>query len=113
MMTFARPVVALALLTSVSACMNLEKLPPVAANRETMLESARQRDPLFPDGITKKLTVFADIGQLKTTKGTYEVVDCRAVLTGMLAPRGQSWLSFHDQKGTWISSIRVEPMIRP
>jgi hypothetical protein len=81
--------------------------------RDIMLKSARQHNRSFPDGNKTRLTVFADIGSIKTKNGTFEVVECRAVTSGMLAPRGQSWLSFHDENGIYVSSIGTEPMIRP
>lgn len=72
--------------------------------REVMLASARTNDKRFPDGREVALTQFAYIGTVTTKDGLIRVVACRAVMTGMLSPRGQSWLSLHAKDGAFVSS---------
>jgi hypothetical protein len=72
--------------------------------RETMLASARANDVWFPDGEGKVLTQFAYIGTVETQEGLIRVVSCRSIITGMLSPRGQSWLSFHADDGEFLAS---------
>src|SRR6185503_13861634 len=57
--------------------------------RSSLLASARRSDPDFPDGRDVLLTHFSHVGQLVSSKGeVVYVADRRAVLAGMLAPRG-------------------------
>jgi hypothetical protein len=75
-----------------------------------MLRSGQQDDPLFPDGTQKVLTQFAYIGDVTTADGTkLRVVAAQSVITGMLAPRGQAWLSVHDARGGFIGEHAIDP----
>ncbi|MCU1226625.1 MAG: hypothetical protein JWQ42_4718, partial [Edaphobacter sp.] len=65
--------------------------------RGHMLQAAEHTDRDFPDGTQRKLTQFAYIGDVTTSDGSiFRIVAARSVITGMLAPRGQAWLSVHD-----------------
>lgn len=72
--------------------------------REVMLSSANANDRTFPEGKEVALTHFAYIGTVTTSLGLIRVVACRSVIANMPSPRGQAWLSFHSEDGTWISS---------
>lgn len=76
--------------------------------RQQMLESSRREDPHFPDGAQQKLTQFAYIGDVKTKSSTLRVVWVRSVLTGMPAPRGETWLSFFDEHGHFIGRKPID-----
>ncbi len=70
--------------------------------REKMLVSVKAKDPDFPDGNAVKLTHFSYFGTVHTREGIYYVAYLRAVLTGMLAPRGISYLEFFDHQLNWV-----------
>ena len=74
--------------------------------RAALLEAAREDDPHFPDGRDVILTHFSHIGELRTARGERILVaDQRAVLAGMLAPRGQNRISFFDERLHYLGSI--------
>jgi len=74
--------------------------------RSALLEAARDGDPRFPDGKNVILTHFSHVGDLRTAHGKrIYVADQRAVLAGMLAPRGQNRISFFDERLVYLGSI--------
>lgn len=74
--------------------------------RAALLEAARNGDPYFPDGENVILTHFSQVGELWTDRGgRIFVADQRAVLAGMLAPRGQNRISFFDERLVYLGSI--------
>jgi len=77
--------------------------------RTQMLRASRQSDPNFPDGTHRKLTQFAYIGDVAAKGVTLHVVAARSVITGMLAPRGQAWLSFYDVRGGFVGEHAINP----
>src|SRR5262245_1305187 len=75
--------------------------------RAALLASAEKSDPDFPDGRNSVLTHFSHVGQLVTTSGdVIYVADRSAVLAGMLAPRGQNFITFFDQQFRYLGKIR-------
>src|SRR5690606_9407757 len=75
-----------------------------ATMREVMLDSAKRLSPNFPNGNDTKLTSFAYLGDVETPDGLVRVVLCRSIITGMLSPRGQSWVAFFDANGHWLAN---------
>jgi hypothetical protein len=73
--------------------------------RLRLLAEARRSDPDFPDGRWGKLTHFVHVGTLETSDGPISVVDRRAVLTGMLSPRGQNYITFFDRDEKYLGKI--------
>ena len=73
--------------------------------RSLLLASAMAQDPDFPDGKDVQLTRFAYIGAVDTPDGPVHVVERLAVLTGMLAPRGQPHLDFYDKDYRLLASF--------
>lgn len=74
--------------------------------RAALLEAARDGDPRFPDGRNVILTHFSHVGELRTDRDErIFVADRRAVLAGMLAPRGQNRISFFDERLDYLGSI--------
>jgi hypothetical protein len=73
--------------------------------REHLLESARRDDPDFPDGTHVRLTRYAYIGFLETDEGPIHVAMRRAVITGMLCPRGVNTVDFFDRRFRLIRSV--------
>lgn len=73
--------------------------------RSLLLASAMAQDPDFPDGKECQLTRFAYIGAVDTPDGPVHVVERLAVLTGMLAPRGQPHLDFYDKDYRLLASF--------
>jgi hypothetical protein len=78
--------------------------------RERMLQASEKADPDFPDGSHVVLTQFAYIGDVTTSNGSkLRVAAAQSVITGMLAPRGQAWLSFHDEQGRFVGEHHIDP----
>lgn len=74
--------------------------------RELLLESAKKSDPDFPDGKDVLLTHFSHVGHLVTSSGErVDIVDRRAVLGGMLAPRGQNYITFFDGQHQYLGKL--------
>jgi hypothetical protein len=74
--------------------------------RAAMLASAKRSDPDFPDGHSLVLTHFSHIGQLVSSSGELVyVADRRAVIAGMLAPRGQNYITFFDREFRYLGKI--------
>jgi hypothetical protein len=73
-----------------------------------MLQSSKRLDPDFPDGSKTKLTQFAYIGDVNAGGVKLRVVTARSVITGMPAPRGQAWISFHDEQGRFIGEHWID-----
>jgi hypothetical protein len=86
----------------------LISLPAFAAKdlRSELQTAAAKKDKDFPDGKGVKLTRFAHVCDLATKGGLMHVVDQRAVLTGMLAPRGRNKISFYDEKLRLTGQLR-------
>ena len=80
--------------------------------REIFLEAARRDDPSFPNGKQAKLTFFAHFGTVTSTSEVLHVVFMKEVLTGMLAPRGLSFLMFFDEKFRFVGkqSCKTSPL---
>jgi hypothetical protein len=75
--------------------------------RASLLASAQTSDPDFPDGRNMVLTHFSHVGQLVSSKGKrIYVADRRAVIAGMLAPRGQNYVTFFDDQFGYLGKIR-------
>jgi hypothetical protein len=72
------------------------------AQREAFLESALRTDPSFPNEKEAKVTFFAHFGTVTNSSGVLHVIFMKEVLTGMLAPRGMSFLMFFDEKSNFI-----------
>ena len=72
--------------------------------RTQMLQASKEQNPNFPDGNESILTQFAYIGTVTTAQGIVRVAACRSIISGMLSPRGQAWLSFHAEDGTFVGS---------
>lgn len=74
--------------------------------RTALLSAASDSDPRFPDGRDVILTHFSYVGELWTARGErIFIADQRAVLAGMLAPRGQNRISFFDDRFQYLGSI--------
>jgi hypothetical protein len=97
-----------AVIPSLAACMFLAISACTTAPdaRSQMLRSARQSDADFPDGESIKLTSFAYIGSGETPDGEIRVVHERAVLTGMLAPRGRARILYFDRQNRFVDADR-------
>lgn len=75
--------------------------------RALLLASAAKGDPDFPDGKGMMLTHFSHVGQLVTSNGdVIYVAERRAVLTGMIAPRGQHYITFFDARFEFLGKMR-------
>lgn len=81
--------------------------PQVSDVRSFLLASAERGDPNFPDGHSVVLTHFSHVGQLVSSSGDLVyVADRRAVIAGMLAPRGQNYITFFDDQFRYLGKIR-------
>ena len=74
---------------------------------EQMLLSARRFSPDFPDEGEVKLTHFGHFGQVRCGDRDLRVAYARGVITGMLAPRGLSWLLFFDDRNRYVDQIPI------
>lgn len=91
------------------SCASAPEMRSQIEMRSQMLQAAKQLDQDFPDGIQTKLTEFAYIGDVATSDGSkLRVAMARSIITGMLAPRGQAWLSFHDQHGRFVGEHKID-----
>ncbi len=73
--------------------------------REKLMDSAIIQDPDFPKGEFVKSTQFAYIGKVNTIIGNIYVVDTKAVLTNMPAPRGVNRLLFFDKSFNFLGAL--------
>ena len=74
--------------------------------RSALLASARRSDSDFPDSHSVVLTHFSHIGQLVTSSGeVVYVADLRAVIAGMLAPRGRNYITFFDGQFRYLGKV--------
>lgn len=81
--------------------------------RSQMLDACVREDPDFPDGRSMKLIEFAYTGDVRTESGILHVNFVRAVITGMLAPRGENWLSFHGPDTRFVGEQPINPSYPP
>ncbi len=89
----------------VVSCSLKSKAPP-ADVRAALLASAEKSDPDHPDGSKLLLTHFSHLGRLTTSKGkTIFVADRRAVIAGMLAPRGRNAILFFDGRFRFLGKV--------
>ncbi|MES2981216.1 MAG: hypothetical protein V4727_02795 [Verrucomicrobiota bacterium] len=98
-----------ALLMIVSLITGCISTPPSSTTdvRSSLLTSARRDDPDFPDGKSMVLTHFSHVGQLESSRGEMVyVADRRAVISGMMAPRGQNYITFFDKDFRYLGKIR-------
>ena len=86
-------------------CTSCTTLPDVRAQ---MLKESRLHDPDFPDGLRAKLTHFAYIGDVTSNGEKLRVVAARSIITGMLAPRGQAWLGFYDERARFVGEVPID-----
>jgi hypothetical protein len=94
-----------ALAVSVSGCAGTRSARLLDV-RAALLASAKKGDPDFPDGQRAILTHFSHVGQLATSSGeTIYVADRRAVAAGMLAPRGQNYITFFDGRFRYLGRL--------
>ena len=61
-----------------------------ACSAPSSFRNAMMQNATLDDGIQQ--TYFAHIGEIDTKEGTFSICIQRAVLTGMIAPRGLKWL---------------------
>lgn len=87
-------------------CLSLDGFAKSGDIRLDLQKSAAKEDPHFPDGKTVLLTHFSIACQLETSGGPIYVVDQRAVVAGMLAPRGQNQISFFNWDLKFLASLR-------
>src|SRR5204862_4038457 len=74
--------------------------------RSALLASAKRSDPDFPDSHNLVLTHFSHVGQLVSSSGeVIYVADRRAVIAGMLAPRGQNYITFFDDQFRYLGKV--------
>lgn len=74
--------------------------------RSALLASAKRSDPDFPDSHNLVLTHFSHVGQLVSSSGELiYVADRRAVIAGMLAPRGQNYIMFFDGQFHYLGKV--------
>jgi hypothetical protein len=98
-------------LTCLLACISLlggcdGAASPPKDVREALLASATKSEPEFPDGRDLLLTHFSYVGKLATSQGeAIYVADQRAVIAGMPAPRGQSFIVFFDRQFRYLGKI--------
>ena len=74
--------------------------------RAALLASAQTSDPDFPDGQTTILTHFSHVGQVTSSSGqVIHIADGRAVVAGMLAPRGRNYITFFDGHFRYLGKV--------
>ena len=73
--------------------------------RERLLHSAQHADKEFPNGKDVVLTQFAYIGKVQTREGVVYVVNQRAVLNNMPAPRGVNTVVFFNARLQWLGKL--------
>lgn len=104
-MTTRRLLIGLALAMSLAGCASLGQAPVDV--RSKLLTAAKAGDSDFPDGEHVVLTHFSHVGQVTTKASeTIFVVDRRAVLAGMLAPRGQNAILFFSGDFRYLGKLK-------
>jgi len=73
--------------------------------RERLLHSAQRADKEFPNGQDVVLTHFAYLGKVQTRDGVVYVVNQRAVLNDMPAPRGVNAVVFFNARFQWLGKL--------
>ena len=73
--------------------------------RERLLHSAQRADKAFPNGQDVVLTHFAYLGKVQTRDGVVYVVNQRAVLNNMPAPRGVNAVVFFNARLQWLGKL--------
>jgi len=74
--------------------------------RSSLLASASLGDADFPDGHSMVLTHFSHVGQLVSSSGqVVYVADTRAVVPGMLAPRGRNYIAFFNSQFRYLGKV--------
>lgn len=99
-----------ALLATVSAALFVAESicaePPVNV-RSALLAAAKRDNPEFPNGKGILLTHFSHVGELTTARGELiYVADRRAVIGGMLAPRGLNYICFFDAQFRYLGKVK-------
>jgi hypothetical protein len=74
--------------------------------RDRLLAASRDGDSGFPDGTSTVLTHFSYVGRVASSKGTIYVVDQRAVIAGMAAPRGLNHVAFISNDFSFLGKLR-------
>jgi hypothetical protein len=100
------PVVLVSLVAGFSCANPVSSVTGDRDIRECLLESARRGDPKFPDGNEVILTHFSYIGKIESAKGSIYIVDERAVISGMLSPRGLNHIAFVSDDLKFLGKIR-------
>jgi len=107
-----RPIVlwvSLAGVVCISGCAE----PSAVSFRDKMRQEAKANYRFFPDGENVKLTHFAYLGDVQTSEGMLRIVFLRAVLTGMMSPRGQRAILVFDETGTYVRSLGCDASSYP
>jgi len=74
--------------------------------RAKLLAAAERSEPDFPDGRSLVLTHFSHVGQLVTARGeTIYVASRHSVTADVLAPHGQAFITFFDEKFHYLGRI--------
>ena len=74
--------------------------------RAAMLESARRKEPDFPDGRYLVLTHFAHVGRLVTARGdVIYVADQHSVTADALSPHGQRFIVFFGKQFRYLGKL--------
>ncbi len=74
--------------------------------RAALLASAKKNEPDFPDGRNLVLTHFAEVGSLVTLRGdVIYVIDQYSVTADTMAPHGQAFIVFFDNKFRFLGKI--------
>ena len=74
--------------------------------RAALLASAKKNGPDFPDGRNLVLTHFAEVGSLVTLLGdNIYVIDQYSVTADAMAPHGQAFIVFFDNKFRFLGKI--------
>lgn len=90
---------------ALSGCALFQKSEPVDL-RAALLASARRDVSDFPDDASLTLTHFSHVGNLLAADGrVIHVVDQRAVVSGMPAPRGLNRILFFDSDRRFLGSV--------
>ncbi len=95
----------LVLALSLVGCASLGPAPVDV--RSKLLLAAEAGDPGHPDGKNVVLTHFSHVGHVTTDAGeTVYVADRRAVIAGMLAPRGKNAILFFDGHHRYLGKLK-------
>jgi len=74
--------------------------------RDSLFKAVEKAEPDFPDGIEVKLTHFSYVGSVLTrNEKKIHVIDQRAVITGMSAPRGLNFIVFVDESLNYLGKL--------